>query len=331
MNVIDKVDSTAPMERASASIEISVKGKWIKVPAIAVEQKWIVVRGKWIKLAVVHDEEWLETELQDPENSIRRLNENKSAEINPDIFTFSQKLPDATPRYGYPMELDSIAVVRTNSFQGWWDGLPQESRKNVRRSQKRGVRISVHEFNDELIRGIVGINNDAPMKQGRRNDHFGKGVDQVRRDQESFLERSDFICAHVGDEMIGFLKLVFRGSVAALLNLTCKASHFDKRPSNALLAKAVELCEQKGITHLTYGKFNYGNKRDSPLREFKIRNGFEEILMPRYFVPLTAWGKICLKLKLHRGFVGILPENVIAWGVGVRSKWYNLKARSKPV
>jgi hypothetical protein len=331
MKVIDKVDSTASMETTSDRIAISIKGKWIKVPAIEIEDKWIVIRGKWIKLAVVHDEEWLETELQDPEGCIRKLKENKAAQIRPDIFTFTQKLPDAAPRYRYPMELESIAVVRTNSFQSWWDGLPQESRKNVRRSQKRGVRISVHEFNDELIRGIVGINNDAPVKQGRPNNHFGKSVDQVRRDQESFIERSDFICAHAGDEMIGFLKLVFRGRVAALLNLTCKASHFDKRPSNALLAKAVELCEQKGITHLTYGKFNYGNKRDTPLREFKVRNGFEEMLMPRYAVPLTAWGSICLKLKLHRGFVGILPESAIALVVGLRSKWYNLKVRSKPV
>lgn len=331
MSAIGKIDSIAPAESAGDSIDISVKGKWIKVPAIKVEQKWIVVKGKWIKLAVVHDEEWLETELQEPQNCIRRLRENESPEIRPDIFTFTQKLPDAVPRHPYPMELDSIAAIRTVSFRDWWDSLPQESRKNVRRSQKRGVSISVHEFDEELIRGIVGINNDAPMKQGRPNDHFGKSLDQVRRDQESFIERSDFICAYVGDEMIGYLKLVFRGKVAALLNLTCKARHFDKRPSNALLAKAVELCEQKGITHLTYGKFNYGNKRNSPLREFKVRNGFEEVLMPRYFVPLTAWGKTCMKLKIHQGFIGILPERLIALGVGIRSKWYNLKARSKPV
>src|SRR5215813_5787724 len=130
MSAIGKIDSIAPAESAGDSIDISVKGKWIKVPAIKIEQKWIVVRGKWIKLAVVHDEEWLETELQEPESCIRRLSENKS-QLKPDIFTFTQKLPDNLPRYPYPMELDSIATIRTISFRDWWDSLPQESRKNV--------------------------------------------------------------------------------------------------------------------------------------------------------------------------------------------------------
>src|SRR5262245_45393337 len=99
MSAIGKIDSIAPAESAGDSIDISVKGKWIKVPAIKVEQKWIVVRGKWIKLAVVHDEEWLETELQEPESCMRRLSENRSPEMKPDIFTFTQKLPDSVPRY----------------------------------------------------------------------------------------------------------------------------------------------------------------------------------------------------------------------------------------
>ena len=57
-----------------------------------------------------------------------------------------------------------------------------------------------------------------------------------------------------------------------------------------LIAKAVGICETQGISYITYGLYNYGNKRDSPLREFKIRNGFEEILVPRFFVPLTRGG-----------------------------------------
>jgi len=42
-------------------IEINVKGKWITVPALTVGGKSIVARGKWIKVALIHDEEWLET------------------------------------------------------------------------------------------------------------------------------------------------------------------------------------------------------------------------------------------------------------------------------
>jgi hypothetical protein len=122
--------------------------------------------------------------------------------------------------------------------------------------------------------------------------------------------------------MIGFLHLVYRGNVAAILNLTSKPSHFDKRPANALVAKAVEICDARGISHISYGLYNYGNKRDSPLREFKIRNGFKEILVPRYFVPLTLWGRLCIKAKLHRGLIGNLPHPVIATGVRARALWY---------
>src|SRR5439155_330007 len=126
-----------------------------------------------------------------------------------------------------------------------------------------------------------------PIRQGVRNVQYGKSFEQTKRDYSSFSERSDFLCAHVGNELIGLLKIVYRGEIASILNLLGKASHYDKRPGNVLMAKAVELCESQGISHLTYGLFNYGNKRESPLREFKIRNGFGEILVPRLLGLLT--------------------------------------------
>src|SRR5437773_2109408 len=80
---------------------------------------------------------------------------------------------------------------------------------------------------------------------------------KVKKDQSSFLDRSDFICAHLADELIGFLKLVYRGETASILQLLPKASHNDKRPANALVAKAVERCEARAVSYLTYGMFNY--------------------------------------------------------------------------
>jgi hypothetical protein len=305
------------------SLEISVKGQWIKVPALEVGGKTIVVRGRWIKVAVVHDEAWLETELEDPELCVRQLKEQGFHGFCADIFAFSQKLPATLPKYKYQLEWDSLAVARTTNFKEWWEKRPQETRKNVRRSQKRGVVVTVKEFDDDLIKEIVGLNNDSPVRQGIRNAQYGKSFDQVKKDHSSFLDRSDFICAYFGSELIGFLKLVYRGEVASILNFLPKASHQDKRPANALIAKAVELCEAKGVSYLTYGMFNYGNKHDSPLREFKIRNGFQEVLTPRFYVPLTRWGKLCLKLKLHLGLLGILPHWVTAIGVDTRANWYS--------
>ena len=171
------------------------------------------------------------------------------------------------------------------------------------------------------------MNNDSPVRQRILNAHYGKSEERLRKDYAAFVERSDFIVAMAGEEMIGFLKLVYRGNIASILNLTTKGSHFDKRPGNALIAKAMELCESNGMSYVTYGLFNYGNKKDSPLREFKIRNGFGEVLVPRYYIPLTAWGKICLGMKLHRGPLGILPESLITLGLKARARWYTLKSQ----
>jgi hypothetical protein len=314
------------MEMMAGNVsEIYVKGKWIAVPALAVGDKTIVVRGRWLKVAFVRSEEWLETELSDPESCIRRLKEQKSPLGRADIFMFTQKPSATVPSYQYPMEWDSVAAIRLVSFKEWWEKLPQATRKNVRRAEKRGVVVTVREFDDGLIKELAELNNDSPMRQGGPNFQYGKSLEQLKKDYSSFLDRSDLICAYCGSELIGFLKIVYRAEVASILNLIPKASHDDKRPANALVAKAVELCAAKGISCVTYGMFNYGNKRDDSLREFKIRNGFSEILVPRFYIPLTRWGAFCMRLKLHRGLLGILPHGVITWGVGARAKLYNLK------
>jgi len=306
--------------------EIYVKGKWVAVPAINVADKTIVVRGSLLKIAVVRSEDWLATELENPEDCLARLKEQSSPGLRADIFTFTQKLPNTTPKYNnYPIEYDSVAAVHLTSFKEWWEGLPQETRKNVRRSQKRGVVVEVRPFDDVVIQGLVELNNDSPTRQGQKNDQFGITSDEVKRNYSSFLDRSDCVCAFYETELVGFLKIVYRGEVASILNLLPKARHADKRPANALVAKAMELCAAKGVSHVTYGLYNYGNKQDSPLREFKIRNGFSEFLVPRYYIPLTIWGRACMKARLHLGLLGILPHSVITFANQMRTRWYNFK------
>ena len=313
------------MQATPKNIEIAVKGKWVVVPALEIDGKSIVVNGKWISIARVEAEEWLESDLQDPAQCVELLKQQGSGGLRADILSFSQKLPEVRPKYEYPMEWDSIAAVRLTTFEVWWTGLPQETRKNVRRAQKRGVVVQVRSLDDGLIQDLHALNNDSPVRQGKVFTHFGKTLDQVRKDQAAFLDRSDYICAYHEKELIGVVKLIYRGDVASILTFLPKASQHDKRPANAIMAKAVELCEKKGIGHLTFGKFNYGNKRHTPLREFKIRNGFEEILVPHYYVPLTVKGAISVRLKLHRGLLGILPHNVITLLVNTRSKLHAFK------
>jgi hypothetical protein len=306
--------------------EIYVKGKWIKVPALEVDGKTIAVRGKWLKMAIIRSEEWLETDLENPDRCIQELKTQRPNGERADIFTFTQKLPATLPKFQYPMEWESVAAIHLVTFKQWWESLPQATRKNVRRAEKRGVVVTVRKFDDDLVRELAELNNDSPMRQGVRNVQYGKPLDAIKKDYSSFLDRSDLICAHFGTELVGFMKVVYRGEVASVLNLLPKASHDDKRPANALVAKAVELCAARGVSYVTYGLFNYGNKRDSPLREFKIRNGFDEILVPRFYVPLTKWGAFCMKLKLHRGALGILPHRLITLGIAARAKWHDIKS-----
>lgn len=314
------------IQAVTDSVQIRVKGRWVNVPTVLINGIQFLTKGTWLKIAAVRSEEMVEKELENPELYIEELKSGANRILKADLFTFAQKLPESDRKYSYPIEWESIAAIHLMSFNAWWESLPQETRKNVRRSQKRGVTVRVQDFNDDLLEGIRRVNDESPLRQGIPNAYFGKSVEETRKLYGEFVGRCDFICAYSGDELIGFLHLVYRGNIASILNLTTKRSHFDKKPANALMAKAVEICESRGISDITYGLYNYGNKKDNPLREFKVRNGFQEILIPRYYIPLTSWGKCCMAVKLHRGLVGILPHSLITAGVGARALWYNFLA-----
>ena len=313
---------------AHDSVEIRTKGRWVKIPAVHVNQDVLIATGEFLRIAKIRGEEMREKAIDAPGIYVEALKKNRK-NLKADIFTFAQKLPATNRLFSYSMERESIAAIRLVSFKEWWDGLPQESRKNTRRSQKRGVTLYIRRLDPDVVEGIRGVNDDSPMRQGVRNAYYGLTAEETIKRYGEFEGRCDFICAYSDEEMIGFLHLVYRENVAAILNLTVKPSQLDKRPANALITKAVEICDSRGISHITYGNYNYGNKRDSSLREFKIRNGFEEILVPRYYVPLTMWGRMCMTVNLQRGLIGILPSSVIALGLRVRSVWY--KKFRKPV
>src|SRR4029077_255318 len=234
-------------------VEISVEGEWIKVPALQVERETIIVNGRWLRIASLLNEEWSETEFDKPELCVQTLKKHGSPTLHADLFTFSQRLPAIAPKYSYPIELDSVAAVRLKSFKEWWDKLPQVTRKNVRRSEKRGVEVKVREFDDDLVRDIVELTKDSPVRQGKRFAHYGKTFEQVKKDQSTFLGRCAFICAYSEKELIGFAKIIYSGEIASTLQFLPKAGQEDKRPANALIAKMVEVCEAKGISHVIYG------------------------------------------------------------------------------
>ena len=107
----------------------------------------------------------------------------------------------------------------------------------------------------------------------------------------------------------------------SIVQLLTMIKHYDKRPTNALIAKAVEVCEQQGIPYLMYCNYIYHDPNSS-LTEFKRRNGFERVLLPRYYVPLTLKGKVALGLGLHRRLVERIPKPVVSQLLKIRSYWY---------
>ena len=306
--------------------EIRISGKTLYVPSAEICGRTVVVKGKWIRTAQVKDEEVVEgVTVENPDSFITKLKESR---LQADVFTFAQRPPEITPKYDYHLEWDNWAAVRTTCFKDWWENLPQESRKNVRRAARRGVVVKIVPFDDNLVNGAHRIYNHTPVRDGRPFWHFGKDVHTVRRELATYLDRSEFIGAYWNEELIGFVKIVRVDHVATLMHILSMNEHYDKRPMNALIAKAVEFCEQKGISHLIYGQFIYGNKRRSSLVEFKRRNGFEQINFPRYYVPLSLRGKLFVWLRLYRGFSGLVPEPILHAILSCRA-WYYKRISAK--
>jgi len=304
-------------------LEIRMKGKSTRVPSAEIERRTMIVTGKWIKTAAIRDEQAVEGEpMEDPVAFITTL---AKSELKADVLTFFQRPPDVTPKFKYHFEWDNYAAVPITTFQDWWDNrLPQEARKNTRRSAKRGVMVKAVPFDDELARGIHKLCNESPVRQGRPFWHYGKDFETVKREHATYLERSEFIGAYYQGELIGFIKMVYVDRIAVIFHILAMNSHYDKRPMNALITKAMEVCAQKGIGYFIYDKYLYGNKKDSSLMEFKRRNGFEQINFPRYYIPLTLKGRIYVGLRLYRGPVGLLPESVLKRLLQIRD-WLNRK------
>jgi hypothetical protein len=304
-------------------VEIAVRGKKVKVSSVRVQDRTVVITGRWLKIASVFDEEAVDGKvIQDAESFLRDLAGKK---CGADIFTFCQRIPETQPKYSYPFEWDNSAVVPITTYDEWFGRrIGTDVKQNIKKSAKRGVVVRSATFDDQFVRGIVDIYNESPVRQGRPFWHYGKDFETVKAECSHCLDKSEFIGAYCGEEMIGFIKLLRVGATNDLVLIVSKQSHFDKKPTNALLAKAVEVCAQKGVPYLTYAKFAYGNKANSSLAEFKRRHGFEQVNFPRYYVPLTLKGRLAVKFRLYRSLKDMLPEKALNFLVKLRARHYNV-------
>lgn len=248
-----------------------------------------------------------------------------------DLFTFMQRLPETSPKYSYPMEWDNLAAVPVSTFDHWRTRqITPEARNRARQAEKKGVIVREVPFDDALVKGIWEIYNECPVRGGRKFPHYGEDLNTVFQEEATFLDSSFFIGAFLGDELIGFVKLTTdeTRTQANLMNILSKIEHRDKAPTNALIAHSVRLCAEKGISYLVYQRFSYGKKQSDGILRFKQVNGFQRFDLPRYYVPLTSFGRAALRLGLHHRLVDHLPESVVGRLRDFRNAWYNRKIQS---
>jgi hypothetical protein len=268
--------------------------------------------------------------IDDPEAAIAELRRTKP---RMDLFTFLQRLPDTTAKHAYPIEWDNLAVLPVSTFENWWTKqIGFKARNKAKQAEKKGVVVREAAFDDELVHGIWEIYNECPVRQERLFPHYGKSLEAVREMSGTYLDSSVFIGAYDSGKLIGFIKLVIDDSrtQAGMMHIISMLQARDKAPTNALVAYAVRACAERQVPHLVYSKFAYGKKAESSLSDFKERNGFQRVDIPRYYVPMTGWGKMALSMGLHRKVTDRLPESVAAKLRELRSAWYQRKFQLKP-
>ena len=281
------------------------------------------VEGRLCRLARLDGDDF--KFLNDPESVLAEV---RNAGLRIDLFSFFQGLPETSAKYSYPLEWDNIAVLRVSTFEQWWTKqIGFKARNKAKQAEKKGVVVREVPFDDEFARGIWEIYNECPIRQERIFPHYGKSFEAVRDMSATFLDSSVFIGAFEGNKLIGFIKLTIddNRTQAGIMHIISMLAHRDKAPTNALVAQAVRSCADRNIPHLVYAKFAYGKKVQSTLSDFKERNGFERVDIPRYYVPLTPLGRLALSLGLHRQITDRLPESFAAKLRDLRSAWYQRK------
>jgi hypothetical protein len=263
-----------------------------------------------------------------PEDSIDAL---KKCGERIDLFTFMQRVSETSPKYGYYMEWDNLAVLPVTTFDHWWTKQINDKTRNMaRRAGKKGVVIRQAPLDDAFIEGVWAIYNECEIRQGKRFPHYGKDLSTVRQMMATYLDRSIFLGAYLDNRMIGFARLHCDGTrtQAGLSSILSLAQHRDKSPTNALLAEGVRYCATNKLPYLVYSRYSDGNKERDSLMDFKDHNGFQRVNLPRYYVPLTRRGRVALSLGLHRRLIEKIPDPIMSRLRSLRKTWYARKVEA---
>jgi len=233
----------------------------------------------------------------------------KLMDMGADILTIIErrwcsKLPK--PAVTWKGEKDNVALMRITTYDDWWNEEGKKTkRRMVRRAKKMGVSTRIVEPDEVLIRGVWKIYNETPIRQDRGFPHYGETLETVRRTVLG-SKNDTYIGAFYDEDLIGFVHLLYGDNVALMSQLLSLQQHFDKAPNNALVAKAVEVCADRRVPHLIYGRI--GNHPSLDL--FKQNNGFVRFPIERYYIPLTRRGMLAIRLRVHQEMKDALPESI---------------------
>src|SRR3984893_13042439 len=290
-----------------------VNGKAAKIPCMEIAEQTYTLSRNPVNIVRLEDE-WYQ-DVRDPISVINIL--KNSSGFKPDIFTFWQRLPEMEPSYAFHTEWEELAVLPIESYDHWWNNqIKSRVRTLIRKTEKEGIEIKEVAFDDDFVRGMTAIFNDAPVRQGRRSWHYGKSFETIKSQFSRFVYRETMIGAYLNGELIGFVMLGNAGNYGLTGEIIASVKHRDKAINNALVAKSVEICEREKLPYLLYFVWS-----EDSLAEFKRRCGFERTKVPRYFVPLTLKGRLALKLGLHRGWKAAIPAGLKTRLKKLRRAW----------
>jgi hypothetical protein len=317
--MITLTDTIAEKAAASrATYQRSAERFGRNVALLTLENLAITISGGWLRMGRVRDEPY--TCLQDSTRFIAQLRKEPR---RPDLLTFMQPIGDQTPHHPYYHEDEGWGVLNITTYKDYWKNkIRTHTRNHIRKAEKKGVEVRQIPFDENLVHGVKAIYDECPVRQGRPFWHYQEDHETVRSGLATFLECSDFIGAFWEDQLIGFIKLTSDGRTAGLMHIISMIAHRDKAPSDALVAKAVELCAEKKISHLHYALWSTGG-----FGTFRENHGFERHNVPRYYIPLTAKGSLMLRFGLHQRLVDRLPAKLRERMVTARNRWNALRYR----
>lgn len=277
--------------------------------------------GRFFRLAKLRHE-WCDF-LDDPPAAIEQMQRTPHVA---DLFTFVQEICDDPLTLSFHKEPIGVSILRVTTYQKWWDEMGFKARNKVRKGQKSGVDLRLIQLDDDFARGVESIYNETPVKQGRWFYHYGKKANEIKEELSSFLDRCFFVGAYYQNELVGFMKLFHGKNVLRTVHIIAKLAHRDKCVMDALIAKAVELCDSNKVEYLQYGSWAEGG-----IGEFRAKHGFQRFEVPRYFAPLTMRGRLMLKLNLQRPIRDRLPKSLLRPLLGLRARLNSIRYRPRKV